>query len=45
MILKKGDDNRDVKRLQRVLLIETDGVFGSGTENALKSKYNKIICE
>jgi hypothetical protein len=45
MILKKGDDNRDVKRLQRVLLIETDGVFGSGTENALKSKYNKIICD
>lgn len=45
MELKKGSKGADVKRLQRVLLIETDGFFGQDTENALKQKYGKVVCD
>ena len=35
-MIKKGDKGRDVMGLQRVLLIESDGIFGNDTEIALK---------
>lgn len=35
-ILRRGDRGEAVKDLQRKLLIEVDGIFGYGTENAVK---------
>lgn len=36
MLLKKGSTGEDVKRLQRVLGLTADGIFGPNTESALK---------
>jgi hypothetical protein len=36
MLLKKGSRNAEVKRLQEILELTADGVFGSGTEAAVK---------
>lgn len=40
LILKKGDQGEDVKRLQSALEITTDGDFGNKTEEAVK-KFQK----
>ena len=40
MILKIGSKGNDVKDLQEFLGIDTDGIFGKGTEKAVK-KYQK----
>lgn len=37
MILKKGSQGTEVKQLQQFLQIAADGVFGSGTEQAVKN--------
>jgi putative chitinase len=36
MLLRKGDNNENVKKLQAKLGLTTDGIFGSGTESAVK---------
>ena len=40
MLLKKGSKGQEVKQLQSALGIGADGVFGSGTEAAVK-KFQK----
>ena len=40
MLLKKGSKGKEVKQLQEALEIGTDGIFGSGTELAVK-KFQK----
>jgi len=40
MLLKKGSRGEEVKQLQTALGIGSDGVFGSGTETAVK-KFQK----
>ena len=37
VILRRGDRGRAVKRVQRRLRLEADGIFGRVTENAVKS--------
>lgn len=37
MLLKKGSSGEDVKKLQEKLGLSADGVFGSGTETAVKA--------
>ena len=37
MILKKGSKGKKVKELQEFLKISADGIFGPGTEAALKA--------
>lgn len=37
MLLKKGSSGADVVRLQQLLGISADGIYGSGTENAVKN--------
>ena len=37
MLVKKGDNNESVKKLQAKLGLAADGVFGSGTEAAVKA--------
>ena len=41
MILKKGTKGENVKLIQKFLKISTDGVFGSGTEKAVKQWQNQ----
>ena len=36
MLLKKGSKGPDVKDLQEALGLAADGIFGSGTESAVK---------
>ena len=36
MLLKKGSTGEDVKKLQSKLGLKPDGVFGAGTEMAVK---------
>ena len=40
MLLKKGSRGPDVRELQEVLGLAADGIFGSGTEAAVK-KFQK----
>ena len=41
MLLKKGDNNENVKKLQAKLGLTSDGIFGSGTETAVKAWQTK----
>ena len=41
MLLKKGDNNENVKKLQAKLGLTADGIFGSGTEAAVKAWQTK----
>ena len=41
MLLKKGDNNENVKKLQAKLVLTSDGIFGSGTETAVKAWQTK----
>ena len=41
MLVKKGDNNESVKKLQAKLGLTADGVFGSGTEDAVKAWQTK----
>ena len=47
MILKKGTRGKEVKQLQEYLEIGADGVFGPGTEAAVKKwqKENKLVVD
>lgn len=47
LILKKGDQGEDVKRLQSALEITVDGDFGNKTEDAVKKfqKENKLTID
>jgi hypothetical protein len=47
MILKKGTRGEEVKQLQEYLEIGTDGVFGPGTEAAVKKwqKENSLVAD
>ena len=36
MLLKKGDSGSSVKEIQKMLGIDVDGIFGSGTELSVK---------
>ena len=40
MLLKKGSRGEEVKQLQTALGLSADGIFGSGTEAAVK-KFQK----
>lgn len=44
IVLKKGSKNNDVKKLQQLLNITSDGVFGENTEKAVKlfQKINNL---
>ncbi len=37
ILLKRGSKSETVKRLQRALSLDADGIFGSGTEKAVKA--------
>tara|TARA_B110000503_G_scaffold7399_1_gene10014 strand:- start:3142 stop:3966 length:825 start_codon:yes stop_codon:yes gene_type:complete len=41
MLLRKGDNNENVKKLQAKLGLTPDGIFGSGTETAVKAWQTK----
>jgi putative chitinase len=41
MLVKKGDNNENVKKLQAKLGLTADGVFGAGTESAVKAWQTK----
>lgn len=41
IMLKKGDTGSEVKEVQQMLSITADGIFGSGTESAVKSFQSK----
>ena len=47
MLLKKGSKGKEVKQLQEALEIGADGIFGSGTEAAVKKfqKDNGLIAD
>ena len=47
MILKKGTRGKEVKQLQEYLEIGADGVFGPGTEAAVKKwqKENSLVAD
>ena len=47
MLLKKGSKGKEVKELQEALKIGADGIFGSGTESAVKKfqKENGLIAD
>lgn len=45
MILKVGSKGDEVKKLQAALGIKTDGIFGPGTESALKEWQKKNLLE
>lgn len=36
LLLKKGSSGDEVKRLQKILMLPIDGIFGSQTQNAVK---------
>ena len=36
MLIKKGSKGDDVKRVQEALGLSADGIFGAGTEKAVK---------
>ena len=42
MLLKKGSKGKEVKQLQEALGIGADGIFGSGTEAAVKNFKKKM---
>ena len=47
MLLKKGSKGKEVKQLQEALEIGADGIFGSGTESAVKKfqKNNGLVAD
>jgi len=47
MLLKKGSKGKEVKQLQEALEIGADGIFGSGTESAVKKfqKSNGLVAD
>ena len=47
MLLKKGSKGKEVKQLQEALEIGADGIFGSGTESAVKifQKSNGLVAD
>ena len=36
LLLKKGSQGDEVKKLQKILMLPVDGIFGSQTQNAVK---------